>query len=620
MKPTIIFDLEGDGLNPTKIHVLSWMVEGENEIHSTASYKVMEEVLRSAGRLIGHNIILFDLPVLERILGISINAELVDTLGISWYLYPKKMQHGLEWWGEDFGVPKPKIDDWKGLDYEQYRERCEEDVKITCLLWEKQKKDLFNLYENESYERLVKYLSFKLGCVRLQEESGWKLDKEKCLENLELLEMEFEKKREELLLAMPKVAKYVVKTRPKKPFKKDGSLSSVGERWKSLCEENNLPFNFNGEIRFLSHNEEPNPNSVPQVKDWLFSLGWVPENFKYERDKETGDVKKIPQIKSEKDDGTLCPSVKVLSDEEPSILLLEGYGVLKHRIGILKGFLRDENAGFLKARVAGFTNTLRFKHRELVNLPGVGAAFGKQIRECLVAPEGYELCGSDQSSLEDRTKQHYMYEYDPEYVEEMNKPGFDPHLDLALNAKALSQEQVRFYKESVDKPKDIHAIRHMYKSGNYACVYGVGKSTLARTLKSSTALAERVIEAYWKRNWSVKVVAESQKVKTINGQMWLFNPVSKLWYSLRHTKDIFSTLNQGTGVYCFDTWIKWILSKRKQLTGQFHDEIILTIKKGSRNKCEELLKWALMKANQQLKLNRELGISIDFGNTYAEIH
>jgi hypothetical protein len=35
--------------------------------------------------------------------------------------------------------------------------------------------------------------------------------------------------------------------------------------------------------------------------------------------------------------------------------------------------------------------------------------------------------------------------------------------------------------------------------------------------------------------------------------MWLYNPVSKFWYSAIY-KDIFSTLNQGTGVYCFDTW------------------------------------------------------------------
>ena len=51
-----------------------------------------------------------------------------------------------------------------------------------------------------------------------------------------------------------------------------------------------------------------------------------------------------------------------------------------------------------------------------------------------------------------------------------------------------------------------------------------------------------------------------------------------MWYSLRFDKDRFSTLNQGTGAYCFDTWVKYILSKRPQLTGQFHDEVILEIK------------------------------------------
>lgn len=183
--------------------------------------------------------------------------------------------------------------------------------------------------------------------------------------------------------------------------------------------------------------------------------------------------------------------------------------------------------------------------------------------------------------------------------------------------KALPrEEQERLYKR-------LKSVRSVYKAGNYASVYGVGKETLSRALKSTTTLASKVIDAYWKRNWSVRAVAESLEatsVQTVDGQMWLLNPVSQFWYSLRNKKDIFSTLNQGTGVYCFDTWIRYILKERPQLTGQFHDEIILTIKKGSREKCKALLERALSKANKHLKLNRELGISIDFGDTYAEIH
>jgi hypothetical protein len=104
------------------------------------------------------------------------------------------------------------------------------------------------------------------------------------------------------------------------------------------------------------------------------------------------------------------------------------------------------------------------------------------------------------------------------------------------------------------------------------------------------------------------------------GIEWLFNPVSKFWYSLRSEKDKFSTLNQGTGVYCFDMWIKNFFDSRPQITGQMHDEVILCVKKGYRDQCTKLLKDAVYKVNEQLNLNRDLDVDVQFGLNYAQIH
>ena len=151
-------------------------------------------------------------------------------------------------------------------------------------------------------------------------------------------------------------------------------------------------------------------------------------------------------------------------------------------------------------------------------------------------------------------------------------------------------------------------------------MYGAGGPKVAITAGVPEHKGYELVEAYWKRNWSVRAIAEEQIVKTCNGSKWLFNPVSKLWYSLRAEKDRFSTLNQGTGVFCFDTWVKNIRKKRSQLTGQFHDEVILCIKKGFRKQCEKLLRDAMKETNDELKLNRELDCSVDFGARYSEIH
>ena len=43
--------------------------------------------------------------------------------------------------------------------------------------------------------------------------------------------------------------------------------------------------------------EEPaNPNSVPQKKAWLYSLGWVPTTFKKVKEKD-GSKRPVEQIK-----------------------------------------------------------------------------------------------------------------------------------------------------------------------------------------------------------------------------------------------------------------------------------------------------------------------------------
>lgn len=621
-----VFDIEANGLNPDKIWCLSM-----TGYDTTDSYEVIKQQLKEADYLVGHNIVRFDIPALERILGIKIRAKLVDTLALSWYLYPNRARHGLEWWGEEFGVPKPVIEDgeWlgplEGETYEQFRDkmfhRCSEDVRINTLLWDKQLKYLMKLYDRDERQvrRLIGYLTFKMHCAMLQEKSRWKVNVPKVEALVDKLAKEEAERVEALRQAMPKVAERAVQNPPKKPYKMNGELSATGLKWQAFLKEQGLPEDHREPVEYVKSWKEPNPGSHIQLKDWLFSLGWEPATFDYKRNKETGEVRKIPQIssKDEDDNSILCPSVSRLARKEPALKELEGLSVVQHRLGLLRGFLSNQEDGWLKAEVGGFTNTLRFKHRVLVNLPGTDKAWGEDIRGSLEAPEGYELCGSDMSSLEDRTKQHYMWPHDPEYVKEMQKPGFDPHLDLALLAKAITQARVDAYKAGDRTDKGI---RDVYKSTNYAAIYGSGPPTLARTAGVSVPKATQLLDVYWKRNWSVKKVAEETTTKVCNGDKWLYNPVSKFWYSLRHEKDKFSTLNQGTGVYCFDTWVKHILSKRPQLTGQFHDEIILTIKKGSRDKCEKLLKWAIEKANEELKLNRELDVDIDFGNTYAQIH
>ena len=597
----------------------------------------MRKCLLKADVLVCHNLIRFDKPVFEKLLGIKIKAKLVDSLAVSWYLDPMRQKHGLEVWGEEFGIPKPVIKDWHNLSSEEYLHRCEEDVKINKRLWDTQWNRLLAIYKTEKEVwRFLEYLEFKMQCAYKQERDRWKLDVKYTEASLVKLLEEQTKKLDALRYVMPKVPIYVKKTAPKRPARKDGTPSKIGQEWFDLLERQNLPKETE-ETEVLVGWEEPNPQSPVQIKEWLFSLGWKPETVKHVKNKKTGESRDVPQINKEFGAG-ICDSIKKLYEKEPQLELLDGLSILNHRIPMLSGFLDNtDNQGYIQAQVRGLTNTLRFKHTTIVNLPKVGKPYGEEIRGSLIAPEGYELCGADMSSLEDRLKQHFIFPLDPGYVQTMLRDDFDPHLELAMIANELTPEDKKLYQrvdkllsneatreqvspQEITEYKKIKSIRSIFKNGNYACQYGAYPPRLVITCGISKEKAQELFDAYWKLNWAIKEVSARQVVKEVDGQKWLQNPVNKFWYSLRSENDRFSTLVQGTASYVFDVWLGFVLEGRDQLTAQFHDEIVLCVRKGYREDITEYLEKTIQKTNDLLKLNRELGIGIQFGARYSEIH
>lgn len=640
-----IFDIETDGLLDvaTKIHCLSYSTYYKGKLSSVKSlskYSEIKSFILSQRFLVGHNIIRFDIPILEKLLDIKIEAKLIDTLGLSWYLTPSeirngivvpKRKHGLESWGEHYGVPKPEIDDWENLSLEDYCHRCEEDVKINSLLWIDQYNYLLKLYDNNITDvfRAINYLSFKLDCLKEQEENPCHIDKKSCEENLIALNEEIEIKELELSSNMPLKKNYKTVTKPKKPFKKDGTLSVAGERWNKWIQEFNLDADTES-FEMVVSVEEGNPNSHKQIKDWLLSLGWKPTIIKEATSKITGITSYNPQLSN--DDG-LCPNLKEMFTEYPYLANLENLTLMQHRKGIFESFLDSLSSNnTVVANIGGFTNSLRMQHRKpIVNLPKVGTYLGEQIRGLIVVPnEDYLICGSDISSLEDSTKQHFMYFFDPEYVKQMRVPGFDPHIDIAIRSNIMTEEEGQLYKDlkkNHNRTSEENKIyqeldfkRFQSKTGNFASVYGAGASKLSSVLKCTMEFATNFHEAYWIRNEAVKKVASNTITKKIGEQLWLYNPVSKLWYSLRVEKDIFSVLNQGTGAYVEDRWIFHMRKKGLKMILQYHDEVAFYLKKEDRDISEKMVHDSMEEVNKELQLNVPIKVSMDFGVKYSEIH
>ena len=640
-----VIDAESNGLVPESTNIwcmgIGWQnKEGNWVVKSTTNYDDMRKVIGNPeNTVVCHNLVRFDVPLYEKHLGIKVQASLVDSLGLSWYLYPERGQgeHGLAVWGEFFGVPKPKIDDWDNLTVEEYCNRVEEDIKINIKLWVKQYEYLKKIYEDpKDIIRIISYLNFKLTCLKIQEDDKILIDVEQCKKNLDFLQGIENEKKGLLEAAMPKIP--IVKTvaKPKVMFKKNGSLSVAGEKWFEILKENNIDRDYEGVLNITTGYDEPNAGSPTQVKDWLMKLGWKPILF------EDGRNGKVPQVRDK--EKMLCKSVLALREVEPAIEHLEGLSVVTHRAGYLKGFLEkvDEN-GYAVAFAHGFTKTLRLKHaKPFVNLPKPTSPYGDLVRGVMIAPEGSILIGSDVSSLEDKMKQISIYPYDPAYVEDMNRPGWDAHLDIGIRSGMISQEEsdfFRWYKKKDKNREDLPEIFKVYsdeelseqfekiskkravaKTVNYACTYGAGVAKIAESSSLPQKDAKKLHGGYWERNWSVKKYAEDQAVKNVEGKSWIWNPITNFYYFLASEKDRFSACNQSAGVRVFDGYVYEMIKRGIRPIFQAHDEVLLRVKKEDVDSTTSALKEAINKVNEQYKFPVEIEIDIQTGMTYAEVH
>ena len=105
-----VFDIEADGLKPTKVHCLGMSKGDPEKVITTVDYENIRKMFSKTDIvIIAHNCVSYDIPVIERLVGVDVKCRVVDTLWLSWYLYPKRAKHGLADWGEYFGVPKPAL-------------------------------------------------------------------------------------------------------------------------------------------------------------------------------------------------------------------------------------------------------------------------------------------------------------------------------------------------------------------------------------------------------------------------------------------------------------------------------------------------------------------------------
>jgi DNA polymerase-1 len=373
----------------------------------------------NANLLMGHNIINFDIPVLEKLFDYKIpkRCTIHDTLIMSQVLNYKRfgtLGHSLKVWGENLGYPKIDFEDWSGYS-EEMLTYCKQDVSLNVKVYNILIQELRLLAEKHP---LIKtYLKAEHAAAQWSSQAnyhGWPFDIKAAKELYQTLETEMEFAFEALSarLGLKTVAKdkckgEVPSRKPK--WTKQGCYDVHTSNWFGID-----PWSgYEGEERRIAGEysrvviEPLKLSSTDDMKIFLFRNGWVPTEYNTKLDPNSRERKKTsPKITED--------SIEFLGGDGK---IYTNYMTTKSRFSILKTWLEnvDEN-GNLHGDCFGIgTPSMRSRHSIIVNVPSVDSKWGKEMRQLFTCKQGWKLVGCDSSGNQARGLAYYLN--DPVFTE-----------------------------------------------------------------------------------------------------------------------------------------------------------------------------------------------------------
>ena len=270
----LVFDIETDGLYDEATVI--WCLVAIDENNKVYSFKPDEidegiEFLKTADKLIGHNIIGFDIPVITKLTGVDLfkHTEVIDTLTLSRLLHPtREGGHSLEKWGWKLNCPKSTQPEFSEFSDEML-EYCIQDVRVNKRVLEKLRKDSVG-FDKECID-----LEHRV-CIILQQQyqNGFLFDEKNAmllLSSLNKRKSEVEQEVHETFKPKWLDIKEVI---PK--LKKDGTLSKSGLNtleYETILESKDMTPFMRKELK------EFNLGSRQQIGSYLKDFGWEPKRF-----------------------------------------------------------------------------------------------------------------------------------------------------------------------------------------------------------------------------------------------------------------------------------------------------------------------------------------------------
>ena len=608
----LTFDIETDGLDATKIWCLviqdldtkRIMRYTDNSKSYDGDIKMGLTLLQPAKLLIAHNGIGFDALIIKKLYDIDLynGDRFFDTWIASQVLnYRRPHKHGLAGWGEYLKYHKGDYDDWTQFT-EKMMEYCVRDVKLNTIIYNHLIVELKDLAEKNPLIR--KGLKNEMATAKFDAYCryyGWSFNKDKALNLLDKIKSRMNEIEKVVEPKLPAVTRLIDK-QPKTPkFTKKGCYTAATARMLSeylkvdVKPENTKVWPAGREFQ-RKITKPANLGNLEQVKEYLYTIGWEPDDWKMER-MGREFIKKTPKLTK--------TSLDKLGWDGSAI---HHWTTLRSRRGVVEGWIENLKNNRLHGNlwVVG-TPTFRCRHEVIANLPAVTAELGKELRELLVAEPGRKIVGADSSGNQFRSLAHYAK-------------------DDNLTNQIMSGDIHQYNADIIDTD------RRTAKTWIYAFLFGAGATKLGKVLTGvgNIKRGKESIEAYGNAIPGLKALKD-QLVSIWNrteAQSSVEGYVPGLDGRKVYTPQDYQTLNyllQSCEAITTKAAVAYQMNKIKEekLDAEprlyYHDEVAWSAADKDANRVLEILIESFAEGPKKVGVTIMAGDGT-IGSNYAEVH